>query len=145
MAIAMDRRLLQGIGCRTHGLSTEWKPLSRHADADDDGSGSDVWSNDDIGEDDTHARNEVHHMQAAHTTRTNITRYGNATALDSNGRLTDTLLAAYADVSQQWHGLTGLPRALLNTVCGQVLDHNNVGDSPSSSAPPPLMQSHLLR
>ena len=48
----------------------------------------------------------VHSGQAGHTLQTNITTYGNPLSLTQG--LTDTLLAAFENVSREWHRLCGL-------------------------------------
>lgn len=49
------------------------------------------------------ADNRVHHLQAAHTSKTNTTVYGNSLSLQNS--LTDTLLASFRKVSCSWHKL----------------------------------------
>ena len=97
MAIALDRRLLQGVGCQAHGVDTD--PRGNPDDSSDSDLDADHRS---------HARprriaGNAHHWQAAHTTNTNVSHYGNSSA--PVGHLTDTLLAEFCSVSRQFHQL----------------------------------------
>ena len=79
------------------------------------GSDSDLDPCDDYTTDDLHEVPEarIHHLQAAHTNRTNTEVYGNGLGL--NEGLTNNLLAAFFRVSLQWHQRTNL---LIGTACG---------------------------
>ena len=97
MAIALDRRLLQGVGCQVYGTVTDPR------ENPDDSSDSDL----DVDQR-SYARllgtaGNVHHWQAAHTTNTNVSHYGNSSA--PFGHLTDTLLAEFCSVSRHFHWL----------------------------------------
>ena len=105
IAIALDRRILLGVGCQTYGVSAQWGQRQLHAV---DGSDSEI---DDPGLGSAFAPAQraqavVHSGQAGHTLQTNITTYGNPLSLTQG--LTDTLLAAFENVSREWHGLCGL-------------------------------------
>ena len=96
MAIALDRRLLQGAACSLYGISETWgQQATDGSDSEADFAGTQP-SGPNVGGD----GHQVHHMQAAHTSLTNSTVYGNSA--HAFPRMTDTLLANFCDVSQQW-------------------------------------------
>jgi len=97
IAIALDRRLLQGVGCQAYGVDPD--PRGHPDDSSDSDPDADQRS---------HARprrtaGNAHHWQAAHTTNTNVSHYGNSSA--PVGHMTDTLLAEFCSVSRQFHQL----------------------------------------
>ena len=105
IAIALDRRLLQGIACQVYNVNPDAQTAP-----DEDGSDSD--------QDDysytTRTRSQrtltasgVHSLQAAHTLETGVTHYGNSQY--PFARMTDVLLADFIEVSRQWHQLWQLP------------------------------------
>ncbi len=97
IAIALDRRILGGDGCRAHGVTEKPFQPGLHAGADDsDGQGDD-------GGDELAA---VSHMQAAHTARIGNRVYGNDFSMQAG--MTDQLLAGYRRVSERWHTFVGL-------------------------------------
>ena len=101
IAIALDRRLLQGVGCQVYDIASDLRgnpkdTLDSNLDSDQNTSAYPP----------LHLRgaaSSVHHWQAAHTTNTNINHYGNSST--PFGLLTDTLLADYYNVSRQFHQL----------------------------------------
>ncbi len=125
IAIALDRRTLLGVGCRTYEISTTWGQKVTKADASD----SDLDIHDDHPFDDLNAAPEarIHHLQAAYTTGTNTAVYGNDLSLHSG--LTDSLLAAFFKVSQQWHQLTNLPTVSASSAKRRRSGSENPGQS----------------
>lgn len=97
IAIAIDRRLMQGIGCQTYGVA-ETKGLHPENESGSDDNESFLNQNNPRG---IAMLNGVHAMQASHTLSTNIIRYGNS--FHAFNGMTDTLLAAFHDVSIEWH------------------------------------------
>lgn len=110
IAIALDRRILQGFGSRTYGISPAWGQKHLHAVENSD---SEIDEQNSTQATDTPGANRlhtaVHHLQASHTFATNTSTYGNS--FDLREGLTDVLLEAFSKVSRQWHQLAQLHTA----------------------------------
>lgn len=140
MAIALDRRILQQVGCRVHRVSRRWGHKSLRAEKD---SGSD-W---DVQSEDENELNEgvaaaVHHLQAAHTPRVGRQVYDNDVSLAYG--LTDTLLTAFRAVSCQWHELMhfGTP---FHSACSQKRSEDHLKQETGSGKRLRLGSSLLIR
>ena len=96
IAIALDRAVLQGFGCRTLGISAQWGQRKLHA-ADGSGSESEY---DHIDTDNPHGQAAIHDFQASHTPGVANRVYGNDISMHQG--MTDSLLHAYLAVSQAW-------------------------------------------
>ena len=110
IAIAVDRRLLRGEASKLYGVRQNFEQRSLQA-----GNLSDSELDVPFGEDTTHALPDpgarAHSWQASHTVSTNQISYGND--VDLHAGMTDSLLAAYRQVSQNWHRTVAcLPIAL---------------------------------
>ena len=106
MAIALDRRVLQGVGCRAHGVV---QAMETENGGGEDWSGSELEGIEEEMEDGRMhpvAGATINHLQAAHTARVGNKVYGNDLSLKQG--MTDALLAAYRTVSEKWHGFAGL-------------------------------------
>ena len=135
IAIALDRRLLQGVGCQVYGIASDLR-----------GNPEDTLDSNLDGDQNTlaypplHLRgaaSSVHHWQAAHTTDTNINHYRNSSA--PFGLLTDTLLADYCNVSRQFHQLTHV-QAVEVTACNRKWP-GSLSAEPSYREKKPLLGS----
>ena len=137
IAIALDRRLLLEAGCRIYKVFTQWERRALQA-VDEDGFGSEPDFDVENGTAEGYAAAAaIHHLQVVHTSRTNTTVYDNDVSLHAG--LNDTLLAAFTDVSTQWHRLTGLLPTYETTACGAKRARR---DS-AAVAPPLTIRSHL--
>ena len=106
MAIAMDRRLLQGIGCKGYGIRQDWHRQRPHANedkTDDDGDKDGVESQGGEG-----GHGMLSHAQASHSARIGNAVYGNDMNLISG--MTDVLMAGYSRVSRAWQEFAGLDK-----------------------------------
>lgn len=101
MAIAMDRRLLQGVGCKAYGIRQNSRRRQTDHDTDDDK--EDDWV-ETVGEEGEHAA--LSHAQASHSARIGHAVYGNDMNLISG--MTDLLMAGYSRVSTAWQEFVGL-------------------------------------
>ena len=106
MAIAMNRRVLQETSCKVHGIKQSFGQQMNYT-VDD--SGSEL--NDFLWREDGQlipqgVLSRTAHLQASHTPQVSNTVYSNDISLQFG--LTDTLLAAYHQVSQQWHEIAGM-------------------------------------
>lgn len=105
IAIALDRRLLQGVACQVYHIDPDSQMVNDNADSDSDPDDcmqaprSQPFS--------TLTASNIHSLQAAHTLETGVTHYGNSRHAIS--AMTDVLLADYTRVSRQWHQLCQLP------------------------------------
>ncbi len=74
----------------------------------------------------------IHHLQASYTSGTNTITYGND--LNSRVGLTDSLLAAYGTVSQEWHKQVVGRLPLLSTASSYIRttqrDSNTISSGP---------------
>ena len=101
IAIALDRRLLQGSGSSLMGISDKWGQQTSNlvgSDSEVDAPAAAGLEGGMAGAD-----NRIHHLQAAHTSGINTNVYGNS--LSPQNGLTDTLLAAFRQISCSWHEL----------------------------------------
>ena len=97
IAIALDRYLLQGAGSQVYSAATDLRG------SPDDSSDSDLDADPRSYARPLGTAGNVHHWQAAHTTNTNVTHYGNSSAPFAH--LTDILLAEFCSVSRHFHQL----------------------------------------
>ncbi|KAI9882246.1 MAG: hypothetical protein M1823_006007 [Watsoniomyces obsoletus] len=125
LAIAIDRRHLQGIGVKT------W-------DIEHDGSD----------QDDGPDKHQAHHLQASHSARTGNRNYANS--IDLRAGLTDQAFDAFRRVSHQWWALTGLlSDDLSSTTAARLVQQD--GQEPGTrkashktNEPPPTVLSSPL-
>lgn len=101
IAIALDRHLLQGARVTIMGISTKWGQQTSILDGSD--LEIDAPNESGIQNEISNTEARIHHLQAAHTSGVNTTVYGND--LSFRNGLTDTLLAAFRQVSYSWHVL----------------------------------------
>ena len=130
IAIALDRRALQGVGCQVYNVSDGY---GLHAvSREDDEEGADEDSEYENSGPSRRAReldadnpgSVVAHMQASHTVGIGRDLYGNADTIRFG--LTDALLASFREVSMRWHTFCRLDGAIpessiqtgsISTVC----------------------------
>ncbi|KAL8688231.1 MAG: hypothetical protein Q9218_005804 [Villophora microphyllina] len=133
MAIALDRRLLQGVSCRVYSITPDEQIRDREDDSDSDRDDNVRPSY--IGPHAPLTASSVHALQAAHTVETNMTHYGNTSYPLAS--MTDILLADFCLVSRHWHQLTQLPSPEL-IACGRKRPVSLSAELPSSFKRPGL-------
>lgn len=101
IAIALERRLLNGETCHLHGISQHFETRALHATESSDSEHDQIYDENDQGIVSTNSETRLHSWQASHSTQTHQAHYGNDVNLHAG--MTDSLLAAYRKVSQQWH------------------------------------------
>ncbi len=99
--IAIDRRLLQGFGCKQYEVSQHFERKALHADGVSDSELDGDYDDVEAVAASTDSRGILHSWQAYHTPTTNRTSYGTDVSLQAG--LKDALLTAYLLVSQTWH------------------------------------------
>ncbi len=105
IAIALDRRLLQGVACQVYNIDPNAQAVNHEDDSDSD---RDEWNQYSQARPYTSlTASNVHSLQAAHTLDTGVTHYGNS--LYPFAFMTDVLLADFAQVSRQWHQMCQMP------------------------------------
>ena len=101
MIIEMNRRMCLGVGCKLYEVFQDFEKKTLHAEENFDSRLNEDFD----GQSDAHARVEsmgqFHAWQASHNPITNNVSYGND--VDLRHGLTDSLLAAFRQVSLQWH------------------------------------------
>ena len=135
MAIALDRRLLQGVGCQVYHIVADLG--GDREDTSDSNLEPSAHPSSHPPPISSGTAGSAHHWQAAHTTATNVSHYGNSSA--PFGLLTDTLLAEYCNVSRQFHQL-----AHVQTVEGVACNRKRPGSlstEPSCREKKPLLGS----
>ena len=113
IAVALDRRLLQGITCQIYNFNPDAPAVNDNADSDSDQ--DDYMQAPRTQQYSTLTASHIHSLQVAHTLETGVTHYGNSRY--AIGALTDVLLADYSRVSRQWYQICQLPAPDV-TVCG---------------------------
>jgi len=97
IAIALDRRLLQGISGQVYGITPDDMAQDYHNDSDSDQDDCSYPSG--LRPNASLTASSLHPLQAAHTPETNAGHYGNSPY--PFARLTDTLVADFCNVSRQ--------------------------------------------
>ena len=142
IAIALDRRFLQGVACQVYNISADRRDdQDNTSDSDLDlptggGSSSQPLSNH------PSTASSVHHWQAAHTTETNVSHYGNPSSPFS--LLTDTLLADFCSVSRQFHQLAHF-QSVPVTACNRKRPVSSSGEQPRWDKKPLLGSRRYIR
>lgn len=139
VAIALDRRLLRGVGCRTYGVSPKWGQRALHAvEASDSELDADYDPQGEFNPDTTRSA-ATHHWQAGHGAQTGTAVYGNDLNLLTG--MTDGLLGAFKTVSLQWWGLAGMGAG----ACNETAWSQKRPGSSSLESPRPIKQLPPLR
>ncbi|KAL2036412.1 hypothetical protein N7G274_010874 [Stereocaulon virgatum] len=119
IAIALDRRLLQGVACQVYNINPDAQVIGNEDDSDSDrddwiigneddsDSDRDDWTQSSRMQTRTLTASRVHSLQAAHTLETGVAHYGNSRY--PFALMTDVLLADFTRVSRQWHQICQLP------------------------------------
>ncbi|KAL8689011.1 MAG: hypothetical protein Q9218_005217, partial [Villophora microphyllina] len=100
IAIALDRRLYAGRACKVYGVIQQWDRRALHAVDQSDSEIDADYCTEEGFDIDPSALSRTRNFQASHTPATGQSTYGNDVTLTLG--LTDTLLAAYREVSQFW-------------------------------------------
>lgn len=105
IAVALDRRLMRAKACHLLGVSSSFalKRQGLHADNLSDSGLDGLFDEGGEVDESCHVAidHKIHSWQTSHTRTTNELRYGND--INLNAGMTDVLLAAYREVSQDWH------------------------------------------
>ncbi len=126
IAIALDRRLLQGVACQVYNIDPDAQAIGNEDDSDSD---RDDWTQTPrMQTQTTLTASRVHAQQAAHTLETEITHYGNSRY--PFALITDVLLADYIQVSRQWHQICQLPSPEL-VACSHKRAVSDTAEPPS--------------
>lgn len=108
IAIALDRRILQGIGCQIHCVPVSWGQhvTKNHGDVDADSDSDHEPGNQSGSLPAAFQGDQIRHFQAAHGPAVGSLTYGNDVSLGEG--MTDVLLTAFQSVSASWHRLAGM-------------------------------------
>jgi len=140
IAIAIDRRLLQGISGQVYGITPDDMAQDHYDDSDSD---QDDWSYPSRSRPNASlTASSLHPLQAAHTPETNAGHYGNSPY--PFARLTDTLIADFCNVSRQWHQLCQLPSLEL-VACSRKRPISASAEQPSLAKKPSHGSRLLVR
>ena len=140
IAIAMDRRLLQAVGCQTYQISRE-QALPHVRDSEDSDSDLDTAYNTGNINGSFGTASGAHYLQAAHSSRTNREVYGNDSGLSG---LTDNLLSQFRTVSFEWHRLSDM-QSLEAPACGQKRPVSSSAMESRSKRPHAVLGMHSHR